>query len=99
VNRIASEATRNSFQHSGATRVDVAIYYENSQLRVVVQDNGKGFDPKLLDGDGRGGYFGVDGMRERVKLAGGKLTVRTKLERGTEIELTIPASLAYAKSA
>jgi nitrate/nitrite-specific signal transduction histidine kinase len=37
-------------------------------------------------------------MQERAKLAGGKLTVRSALDSGTEIELTIPASLAYAKS-
>jgi hypothetical protein len=47
---------------------------------------------------GVGGHFGLAGMRERAKLAGGKLTVRTKLDCGTEIKLTIPASLAYAKS-
>jgi len=98
VYRIASEATRNSFQHSGATRIDVEICYGDRQLRVRVEDNGKGIDPKLLEGDGRGGHFGLAGMRERAKLAGGKLTLRTKLDCGTEIELTIPASLAYAKS-
>ena len=63
-----------------------------------VEDNGKGIDAKLLEGDGRGGHFGLAGMLERAKLAGGKLTVRTKLDCGTEIELTIPASVAYAKS-
>jgi signal transduction histidine kinase len=98
VYRIVSEATRNAFQHSGATRIDVEICYGDRQLRVRVQDNGKGFDAQLLAGDGRGGHFGLAGMRERAKLAGGKLTVRTKLDFGTEIELTIPASLAYAKS-
>jgi signal transduction histidine kinase len=98
VYRIASEATRNAFQHSGATRIDVEICYGDRQLRVRIEDNGKGIDPKLLDGDGRGGHFGLSGMRERAQLAGGKLAVRTKLDCGTEIELTIPASLAYAKS-
>lgn len=48
---------------------------------------------QAAEGGGR-----IAGMRERAKLAGGKLTVRTKLDCGTEIELTIPASLAYAKS-
>jgi signal transduction histidine kinase len=98
VYRIVSEATRNAFQHSGATRIDVEICYADRQLRVSVVDNGKGIDPKLLDGDGRGGHFGLPGMRERAKLAGGKLTVRTQLDCGAEVELTIPASLAYAKS-
>jgi signal transduction histidine kinase len=97
VYRIASEATRNAFRHSGATRIDVKLCYDDRQLRVRVEDNGKGIDPKILDG-GREGHYGLPGMRERAKLAGGKLTVRSKLDSGTEIELTISASLAYAKS-
>lgn len=49
-------------------------------------------------GGGLEGHYGLPGMRERAELAGGKLTVRSKLDSGTEVELTIPASLAYAKS-
>ena len=63
-----------------------------------VQDNGKGIDPRVLDGGGREGHYGLPGMRERAKLAGGKLTVWSKLDSGTEIELIIPASRVYAKS-
>ena len=37
------------------------------------------------------------GMQERAKLAGGKLAVFSRLDSGTEAELTIPASIAYAK--
>jgi len=96
--RIASEATRNAFRHSGARRIEVEICYDDRQLRVRVQDDGKGIDPKILDGGGRDGHYGLPGMHERAKLAGGKLTIRSKLDLGTEIELTIPASLAYARS-
>jgi signal transduction histidine kinase/ligand-binding sensor domain-containing protein len=95
VYRIASEATRNAFRHSGATRISVDIWYDDRQLRIRIEDNGKGIDPKVLDGGGREGHYGVPGMHERAKLAGGKLTVRSRLDSGTEIELTIPASLAY----
>jgi signal transduction histidine kinase len=98
VYRIASEATRNAFRHSGANRIEIEICYDHRQLRVRVEDNGKGIDPKVLNGDGHGEHYGLPGMRERAKLTGGKLTVRSKLDLGTEIELTIPASLAYAKS-
>jgi signal transduction histidine kinase len=98
VYRIASEATRNAFRHSGATRIDVEICYDHRQLRVRIEDNGKGINPKVLDGGGREGHYGLTGMRERAKLAGGKLTVRSRLDSGTEIELTIPASLVYAKT-
>jgi len=96
--RIASEATRNAFRHSGARRIEVKIWYDDRQLRVRVLDDGKGIDPKVLDVGGREGHYGLPGMKERAKLAGGKLTVRSRLDLGTEIELTIPASLAYAKS-
>jgi signal transduction histidine kinase len=98
VYRIASEATRNAFRHSGATRIDVELCYNDRQLRVRIEDNGKGIDAKVLDGGGREGHYGLTGMRERAKLAGGKLTLRSRHDSGTEIEFTIPASLAYAKS-
>ncbi|MBV8114297.1 MAG: hypothetical protein JO300_06115 [Silvibacterium sp.] len=97
VYRIAREATINAFRHSGAGRIKVEISYDRKQLRVRVQDNGKGIDTHFLDGGGREGHFGMPGMQERAKLAGGKLTVRSKLDSGTEVELTIPASIAYAK--
>lgn len=58
----------------------------------------KGIDPGVLDGGGREGHYGLPGMQERAKLAGGKLTVRSKLDSGTEVELTIPAFRAYVKS-
>ncbi|MBV8435966.1 MAG: hypothetical protein JOY95_00455 [Silvibacterium sp.] len=96
VHRIACEATINAFRHSGAGQIKVEICYDKKQLRVLVQDNGKGIDPQVLDG-GREGHFGLPGMQERAKLAGGKLTVRSKLDSGTEVELTIPASIAYNK--
>jgi signal transduction histidine kinase len=45
---------------------------------------------------GRAGHWGLRGMRERAKLVGGDLEVWSKPDSGTEIELTIPASTAYA---
>jgi signal transduction histidine kinase len=96
--RIASEATRNAFRHSGAKRIEIEICYDKNQLRVRVQDNGKGIDPQVLDGGGRAEHYGLPGMRERAKLAGGKLAVWSRLDSGTEVELTIPASIVYAKS-
>jgi ligand-binding sensor domain-containing protein/signal transduction histidine kinase len=98
VYRIASEATCNAFRHSSAVRIIIEICYDKRQLRVRVQDNGKGIDPKVLDGGGRTEHYGLPGMKERAKLARGKLTVRSKPDWGTEVELTIPARIAYAKS-
>ncbi len=96
-NRIAGEAISNAFRHSGARRIEVEIHYGDRQLRLRVRDNGKGIDAKVLDGGGRQGHFGLPGMKERAKLAGGKLAVWSKLDSGTEVELTIPASRAYLR--
>jgi signal transduction histidine kinase len=98
VYRIASEALRNAFRHAGARWIEVEIHYDNREFRLQVRDNGKGIDPKILDAGSRAGHHGMPGMYERAKLTGGKLTVWSRLDSGTEIELTIPVPLAYFKA-
>jgi signal transduction histidine kinase/streptogramin lyase len=93
--RIAGESMRNAFRHANAKQIEVEIRYDERQLRVRVRDDGKGIDQKLLSDDGREGHFGLRGMRERAKLIGGKLTVWSELDSGTEVELSLPASRAY----
>lgn len=93
--RIAGEALRNAFKHAQARRIEVEIRYDERQLRLRVRDDGKGIDAKLLRADGRPGHYGLRGMRERAKLMGGKLAVRSELDSGAELELRIPASQAY----
>jgi signal transduction histidine kinase len=99
VYRITGEALRNAFRHGRAQRIEVEILYGERWLRLRVRDDGKGIDPKLLSGDGLAGHYGLHGMRERAKLVGGKVAVWSKLDSGTEVELSIPASTAYAKPA
>jgi signal transduction histidine kinase len=98
VNRIAGEAVRNAYQHAHAGRIEVEIRYDARQFRLRVRDDGNGIAPKVLDGGGRAGHFGLQGMRERAKLVEAKLVIWSELDSGTEIELTIPGSVAYAKS-
>jgi len=95
VYRITGEGIRNAFRHAEAKQIEVEIHYDERRLRVRVRDDGKGIDPKLLSDDGREGHFGLRGMRERAKLIGGKLTVWSELDAGTEVELSIPAARAY----
>jgi signal transduction histidine kinase/ligand-binding sensor domain-containing protein len=95
VYRIVGEAMRNAFRHAAAQRIEVEIHYDERQFRLRVRDNGKGIDHKLISDDGREDHFGLRGMRERAKLLGGKLTVWSELNSGTEVELSIPATLAY----
>ena len=96
--RIACEAVRNSFAHAQASRIEVRIQYEPRQFRLLIRDNGKGIDSQVLDAGSRAGHHGLPGMSERAILVGGTLEIRSQLNSGTEIELTIPASHAYAKS-
>jgi signal transduction histidine kinase len=94
--KIAAEALRNAFRHSQARQIEVGIRYDDEQFRLRVRDDGKGMDPTILSSDGREGHFGLPGMRERATLIGGKLTVWSKVEAGTELELCLPSSIAYA---
>ena len=96
--RIAGEALRNAFRHAAAKQIEVELRYDERQLRVRVRDDGKGIDPEVLRVEGREGHFGLGGMRERAKLAGGRLTVWSGLGTGTEMELSIPGPHAYSSS-
>ncbi len=98
VYRIAGEALRNAFKHAQAHQIEVEIRYDEQQFRLRVRDDGKGIDPKILNEDGRTRHYGLRGMRERAKLLGGKLTVWSELDSGAELELSIPATIAYATS-
>lgn len=93
--RIAGEALCNAFRHSQARRIEVAIGYGERRLRLCVRDNGKGINPEILGEHGRAGHWGLAGMSERAELIGGHLEVWSELRSGTEVDLTIPAYVAY----
>jgi signal transduction histidine kinase/ligand-binding sensor domain-containing protein len=97
IHRVACEAMRNAFRHAEAHRIDVELWYDKRQFRLRVRDDGKGIDQSVLSGRGREGHFGLPGMQERADAVGGKLAVFSRPGAGTEIELTIPTSIAYQK--
>jgi signal transduction histidine kinase/ligand-binding sensor domain-containing protein len=96
--KIAAEALRNAFRHAHAGRVEVEIRYDTEQFRLRVRDDGKGIDPAVLAKQGLEGHYGLRGMPERAALIGGKLAVWSEVGAGTEVELRLPARLAYATS-
>ena len=55
-------------------------------------------DPKVLQEGGRAGHWGLPGIRERAKQIGARFDIWSEGGAGTEVELTVPASVAYAKS-
>jgi len=98
VYRITAEALRNAFRHARARRIEIDIAYDARQLRVRVRDDGAGMDASKLS-EGRAGHYGLPGMRERAKAVGGQLDVWSEQGAGTEVELTVPAVVAYARGA
>jgi nitrate/nitrite-specific signal transduction histidine kinase len=65
---------------------------------VRFRDDGIGIDPKVLHEGALAGHWGLPGVRERANLAGAQLDVWSEAGAGTEVQLTVPASIAYAKS-
>ena len=70
----------------------------STNCKCEIRDDGRGINEQVLTDHGSTGHWGLRGMHERAKLVGGKLAVWSKLHSGTEIELSIPASSAYASS-
>ena len=94
---IAREAVRNAFRHAQAHDIEAQITYNGSSFQLRIRDDGKGIDPAIV-AEGRAGHYGVPGMRERAQRIGGKLDVWAATGAGTEIELSIPGSIAYGTS-
>ncbi|HET9714495.1 MAG TPA: triple tyrosine motif-containing protein, partial [Pyrinomonadaceae bacterium] len=92
--RIAGEALRNAFRHAQARRITVEIRYDKRYFRVYVRDDGKGIDEETMQRQ-PSGHFGLSGMRERSEIVGGRLEVWSKLNSGTQVELSIPGTIAY----
>ncbi len=94
--RITAEAVRNAFNHARARRIEVEIWYSARDVRVRVRDDGIGIEVNVPGQEAREGHFGLAGMRERAKHIRGKLEVWSERGAGTEVELRLPASVAYA---
>jgi len=96
--RIAREALRNAFLHARAQKIEAEIAYSDSEFLLHVRDDGGGIDPEVANQGARAGHWGLPGMRERAKSFGGKLEVWSEHGAGTEIELSVPGTIAYGKS-
>jgi signal transduction histidine kinase/ligand-binding sensor domain-containing protein len=95
---IARELLRNAFQHAHAHRIEAEIRYEDHRFRMRVRDDGKGMDPKVLEAGGRAGHWGLAGLRERAQKLRVRLDFWSEVGAGTEVQLTVPAAVAYEKS-
>jgi signal transduction histidine kinase len=97
VYRIGQEAIVNAYRHSRARDIETVLEYCPSELRIAVRDNGCGIDPQNLQW-GRGGHWGLQGMRERAERIGARLRLLSKVALGTEVELCVPGRVAFSRS-
>ena len=93
--RIAHEAIANAFAHAAARHVRVEIDYGNDRFVLCIHDDGKGMDPAYLTPHGRPDHWGLRGMHERAREAGGALRIASDAGIGSEICLDVPAAHAY----
>jgi signal transduction histidine kinase/ligand-binding sensor domain-containing protein len=94
---IGREALLNAFRHANAALIEIEIVYEKQEFRLYVRDNGAGIEETVLETGGRSGHWGLKGMRERAVAIGAKLNVLRRSEGGTQIEVSLPGSIAYKK--
>jgi PAS domain S-box-containing protein len=91
--RVVQEALTNVLKHAGASHVSVVLQRSPIQVSAVVEDDGRGFDtdsPEAAIAAER--RLGVLGMRERVALVGGTLTIEANIGRGTTVIARVPLS-------
>jgi len=93
--RIGREILRNAFHYARARRIEVELRYDERMLRLRIRDDGIGIDPKVLAEGARVGHWGLRGVRERAKLIGAQLDFWSEIGAGTEVQVTVPANVAY----
>ena len=87
--RIAQEGLNNIVKHSGATEADVTLRGSGDVLLLTVTDFGRGFDEAAAPAQG----LGLASMRERVRLIGSELTIRSEPGQGSTITARVPISV------
>jgi two-component system, NarL family, sensor histidine kinase DegS len=84
--RLIQESVQNALKHSGASEIQVKLEIKKTHVLAVVKDNGKGFDVTVQ----KEGTFGLMGMKERVELLEGEITIDSKTGSGTIIMIQVP---------
>lgn len=88
--QLARESLSNVAQHAGATKVSIALATSESEIRLVIVDNGRGFD---ISRTASPGHRGLTNMLERARSIGGQLEM-TSSSAGTTVDLRVPLAPA-----
>jgi PAS domain S-box-containing protein len=84
--RIAQEALNNACKHSKSKKVAISLTQEDQDVQLKIQDWGIGFDPESVGT----GHFGLEGIRQRVRLLGGRLTIESTPDSGALVQVVVP---------
>jgi signal transduction histidine kinase len=95
--QIGRQAISNALQHADARRIHVLLTYGEQELRLRVQDNGRGMDEEALNLR-HPGHYGIAGMHERAARLGAAISLHSRIGEGTEVNLSVPASVLYQDS-
>ena len=87
--KILQEALSNIQKHAQANKINIHITNSKRQMILSVEDNGVGFDPQIIDEKGSE-HFGLQNLRERIRILKGKLKIDSKPGSGTKIMVKIP---------
>ena len=91
--RIIQELLTNVHAHAHATNAQVTLDFQDEALSAVVEDDGSGFDVDEVQGSGqqRKG-LGLPTMQERAEMLGGRMSVESRIGRGTKVRVEIPVA-------
>ena len=88
--RSAQEVLRNVLAHSEAGSVELQAVSDGHTARLMVEDDGRGFDPADLQQQRAAGHLGLRALRDLVAQAGGRLVITSAPGEGTRAEVTVP---------
>ena len=88
--RVGREAVANAVKHAEASRIDIDVEFDAALLVLRIRDDGRGFTEELREAAIRSGHFGVRGMQDRARQAGGTCEVVPEAEGGTVVTLQLP---------
>ncbi len=97
--RIVQEALLNAFLHANADQISVILHHEGDEVRVLVEDDGTGFDLDTLRREDEREYLGIQGMQERITQLDGQFLIETEPGHGTQVEAVVPLTDRSASAA
>jgi signal transduction histidine kinase len=86
---IVREALQNALRHAAPKHVSVALRSDRRGLQVEIEDDGRGFDPSIINSS-NGRHYGLIGMRERAEKLGGRLSLTSSPGKGAQVRLSVP---------